>query len=196
MKNFLKIGSILCLGAMLSAPAHALVGFGIKGGVNLNNASYSVGGTAVDNSFKSGMGFMGGLGIEAGMGPIGLLVDVLYAQRKYVFGSAFGSSADGYITAPSIYIPVQAKFSLMPMFAFTAGGYYSLAIGKSKTYSAAGNELTSEDGDPDFGAVAGISLNLAMLSIEARYNLGLKNQDTDPDSLKLNSIDLLIGYMF
>lgn len=196
LKKLSMTGTVFCLGALLSSQSHALVGFGLKGGINLYSASVTQNTVAVPNAFTSSMGFMGGLGVDIGMGPISLMIDALYTQRKLTYGIGSTSPA-AYQTSTSLNIPVQVRVSIIPMLGLTAGGYYELPLGKIKGFTALGVADGEADGVSDYGVVGGLIVNLAMISLETRYSMGLKDQiDTADGAMKTRSIDLLVGYNF
>jgi hypothetical protein len=188
---------------MLSASAHALVGFGIKGGVNLNTGSVKNGSTSY-SIYKYGVGYMGGIGLDLGRGPMTLGIDVFYAQRIYGFQNAVAINLDGTVVNVSggknktsdIFIPVQAKFSLMRRMKIGLGIYYSTPAGDQKFYNSAGTEIATAKGASDYGAVASLGVNILKISIEARYNFGLENQTAGAQTTKLSHVDLVAGLRF
>jgi hypothetical protein len=166
--------------------AHALVNFGLKGGVGLTNVVTS----PTSNSGDSGKGAIGGISLDLGMSPVSFVADVLYAKRTY------GTGSSAYIL-DTIHVPVQLKFSLLPALFTTAGGYYAMGVGDTDSFTNLGLKTT------DLGAVVGIgaALPLGALTItaEARYNIGLTNIIENPVgslSIKNRHLDILIGLRF
>lgn len=195
MRKFLKLGGVFYLGFLFSSSAHALISFGLKGGINLNTYSAKQGGTAL-NDYTYGLGYMGGLSMETGLGPISVGLDALFAKRNIAIKSTVPSVGGGKVELTTLHIPVLAKFSLMPLMNLQAGGYYSHPLDKIKVSNASGTTSSKSDGKSDYGIVAGLGVSLAILSIEARYNFGLKNQSDDPKNSKSRAIDILLGFMF
>ena len=184
-------GGVLALSS-LAAPqtAHALVDFGIKGGVGIS--TYSVDASTV--SASSAFGYLAGLGIDFNLLPVGILVDVLYAHRSVDMTLPVVGKQTSSIN--QLYIPVQADFSLGPIF-ISGGAYYGLGIGdatiggSSVSYASAGLKKS------DWGLVLGLGAKVMSFSVEARYNLGLANvSDTSGVSSKTRSFDVLLGYWF
>jgi hypothetical protein len=199
----LKFGLFLCFGAMLSNSAYARVVFGIKGGVNLNTGSVKIGSTSYP-IYKYGVGYMGGIGLDLGRGPMALGIDVFYAQRIYGFQNAVALNLGGTVVNVSggknktsdIFIPVQAKISLMRLIKLGLGIYYSIPAGDQKIHNSAGTEIATAKGASDYGAVASLGVNISKISIEARYNFGLVNQTGGAQTTKLSHVDLVAGLRF
>lgn len=182
----------------LSSPAHALVSFGIKGGMSLAK-------TASDSAISAatfGTGYAAGFSLDVGMAPISFLIDALYTQRKFTLPTS-GYSYD------VIHIPVQAKLHLMPLLFVSGGGYYDMVIGSTvKNYNSSGtytgtSAFSSNTQKFDYGAVLGLGASLPLgvssLTIEARYNYGLVNLVKNPSAGEYNKnryADLLIGFTF
>jgi len=182
-KSFGILSCLVIAGAFSASPAHALVDFSVKGGVNLNTFSASRGDISVSGS-TSGMGYMGGIGLDFGVGPIGAVADVLYTQRGYKLTPTSETE-----TATSIHIPVQARFSIIPMLSLTGGAYFAKTL--------------DDNGKDDMGLVAGVGLSLPLavtsLTLEARYNFGTKNllgANALNIEMKNRSIDILAGLTF
>ncbi|MEO5667037.1 MAG: outer membrane beta-barrel protein [Bdellovibrionota bacterium] len=207
--TFIKTSLVAVVGILSASPAHALVGFSLKAGTNLNSFSGSnSSGNSIANYSNVGMGYMGGLGVDIGVGPIGVLVDVLYAARAYKFGiGADVSLINHTLKLPSIYIPIQARFSIIPLLSLTGGVYYSMLLSDSgNVYDSSGTKTGTVDMSGhknDFGAVAGLGVNLPLgvttLSLEARYNYGFTNLAANPtgdESMKNRAIDVLVGMTF
>jgi len=203
----LKIATLALAGGLFAAPAFAQVGLGVKGGVNFSKATFKQGDETAEG-IDYGMGFMGGLGLSMDAGPIGVLVDVLWAQRG--FDTSIGD-VDVKSRYSTVYVPVQAKFSLIPMFYLSAGGYYSMAFGDVKTKATSdGNSISTttslEDAgfkSSDYGLVGGLGVEFPLggmsFTAEARYNYGLANLAKDPPddySVKGQAIDVLVGLKF
>lgn len=184
--KFLASTFLLTVISLTARPAHAIIDFGIKGGVGIT--SHSVSGDST-NTYSSGFGYLAGLGVDFGLLPVGVMVDVLYAHRTIQMNSVSGSMN-------SLYVPAQASFSLGPIF-LSGGAFYAIGVGditsggSSMTYSAAGLKGT------DYGLVLGLGAKVMSFSIEARYNLGLADvSSVSGVSRKTRSFDVLLGYWF
>jgi|GEM_PF-1691516 len=205
--TFLKVLSVSLFTVMSTSLAHALVDISAKGGLSLSSqAASNSGGTSINDYSSAGIGYLGGLGVDIGLGPVGVLVDVLYARRSYEFGagSLLNNSS---IKVSSLHLPVQARFSIIPMLSLTAGVYYAMVLGDGGRYNSSGDKVGtvafSGAAASDFGLVGGVGVALPLavttLSLEARYNYGLKNTSDSPvgdASTKNRSIDLLVGVTF
>jgi len=205
--TFLRYSALALIGAFSANSAQALVSVGIKGGINLNSISQTnSAGASVSNYAEQGMGYEGGLGVDIGMGPIGVLVDVLYAHRSVGFGSGATLLNGAEVSFNSLLVPVQARFSIIPMLSLTGGLYYSMVLGDGTLTTASGAESTIEFADSaksDFGAVAGVGVSLPLgvttLTLEARYLYGLKNTADAPtgdEASKNRAIEVLAGFTF
>lgn len=182
--SFWKISCLAVAGVFSVAPAHALVDLSVKGGINLN--TFAINDADGNSAFgeSSGIGYMGGIGLDTGVGPIGVVADVLYTQRGYK--SVAGGNTE---TATSIHIPVQARFSIIPLLSLTAGAFFAKTL--------------EDGGKDDLGLVGGVALGLPLavttLTLEARYNYGTKNligANALNLEVKNRSIDILAGITF
>jgi len=157
--------------------------------------------------------FGGGALLTMPIGPrVGLEVGALYITRKNEANPALGSSQDITNTSHAIQVPVLLKFHLFPAFHVGVGGYWAQGIGSvdsnnattgvdnsSQTYSGANLKQT------DYGLVgaAGFSFPLGggtRLLAEGRYNYGLANIFTDPNSTgateKYRDLQAVVGLSF
>jgi hypothetical protein len=194
----MKIGFVLgslCLGLS----AHALVGYGFKGGGSYSK--HAIDGISASGTSEFGIGYQGGLSLQAGALGFGAVVDVLYSQRK------FGSSVDLFRwTEDALLIPVQIRYAFIPLISITAGGYYLMGLGESFSVGEDPTEASYADSTPvvkkgDYGAVFGLQISIPLgkssITIEPRYYLGLANRlDSDSAEMKMTSADLLVGFQF
>jgi len=165
-----------------------LVNTTLRGGINI--FAPSIAGSTV----AAGKNIIGGVGVEVGVGPASVIADVLYAKRSIEIGTL--SRELTYI-----HVPVQGQFSL-GLFHVSGGLYWAQGMGSvvdspggSQTYAAANMSKA------DFGAVGGlgvgIPLGLASVSLDLRYNLGMKNVSTNAlVESKNRSIDVMLGVSF
>ncbi len=149
-----------------SAPAHALIGLGIEGGVT--QTQYSFSGAGVEAS--GGMGYT--LGAQAELGP--LEGDLMFTSRtlKTTVGGTTTSTS-----AQSIDIPVFFALGIYPV-SVGVGGFYSMSM--------------EEGGGTDFGvaAKAKVKIPLAGMFADLRYMYGLKK---DANEERTNTVMLLVG---
>jgi hypothetical protein len=170
-KNSLtKIFALAGLGLLGAQPAHAVIGASVKGGVNLSKITVSAGSASASTSAR--LGYMGGLGLDFGVGPVGLIADVLYASRSYAEASS----------ASSLQLPLQLRLSLAPMVSLTAGGYYEKSL--------------EDGGADDYGAIGGLRVNLPVVYVEGRYAYGLKKRQVLTAEANTSSMDFLLGLKF
>ncbi len=205
MKNiFAKFLGISAFGIVLSAPvAHAAgpVSFSLKGGATMSSSSAA--------GSKMGIGFLGGLGVDVGAGPIGVQVDAFYAKRKIgvadstqtIAGQDFAIT-NASISMTQLFVPIQLRFALMPMLRLTAGGYFASGLGKvSSSASVAGISLPAVEQEyaaagiekTDYGLIGGLGVAAGPLLVGGHYYYGLKK---GAGNAKASGFDLTIGFEF
>jgi hypothetical protein len=206
--TFLRYSALALIGVLSANPAQALMSLGVKGGINLSSvAATNSAGNSVSSYSTQGMGYEGGLGVDIGLGPIGVLVDVLYTKRTVGFGTGTIPALTGSdLSFNSLLVPVQARFAIIPLLSLTGGLYYSMILGDGTLTTSSGTESTvtfSDNAKSDFGLVGGVGVSLPLgvttLTLEARYLYGLKNTADAPtgdESSKHRVIDVLAGVTF
>lgn len=186
----------LALAGIVAAPtaAFAIPGLstGIKGGL-----TYS---TADQIGYSYGQAWMLGIGADFGAGPIGVMADVFYAKRQVK------ELVTNYINFTQIFVPVQLRYSIIPMLYVTGGLYYSMGLGQidsgsGSTPSPAQSYEASSVSKTDFGAAAGVGVSIpagfGSVLLETRLNYGLKNTSTAVGfTLKTRSVDVVAGVLF
>lgn len=200
----ISMGLAGVLASAISNTAHAgLVSWGPKLGGNLSTLAFEDDSTSTVLAPGYGMSWSAGVSLDVGIGPISIMIDALYQNRKVGFTIPnFGESS---ISTNYLHVPVQARLSTGLIF-FTGGMYYSHRIG-APTVTGVGASAVPIDDDSlsgsDFGAVAGVGLTLPMPAltpmIEARFNWGLsdlKNPAVEEFSMKSRSIEVLAGVLF
>ncbi|NCN40287.1 PorT family protein [bacterium] len=199
-RSFLAL--CLIVGFGYSQQSQALLSTSLKGGIGLNKmSSTDSGGNSIAGS-SFGIGYQGGLGLEFSLGVASVAADVLFAQR----GSFNTLTTSKWKT---ILVPVQAKFSLIPLLSLGLGGYFSTALGDISTESNLGVSTGTTTfaaanlSKSDFGAVASVGISLPLgvttLSVEGRYLYGMKNLQTNATgdaSTKMSAFDMLVGVTF
>jgi hypothetical protein len=165
------------------------ISFGVKGGLGLGKLSQE----GISSDFK--LNYLIGAGVDVGVGPVGALVDVLYAKRMYDGGS------NTSISMNRLEIPVQGRFS-MGLLRVQGGVFWAKTLGDMTFTDANGTDTSlapaaANSGTTDLGLVLGLGATLPMLSLEARYLFGTKNLSTATGvSTKTSSFEVLAGFWF
>ena len=160
--------TIVLIAAMLVAiPAKAGINFGIKGGYNITNFSFSEDVIAKDNQ----QGFFIGPSLKIGIPvlPIGFEIAALYDQRD--------AKLEGEkISQKSINIPINARYELglgdMAGIYVAAGPQFGFNIGDKKFSFSNANDYEVKDCNLSMRLGAGIRL-VSHLEIGFNYNIAL-----------------------
>lgn len=155
----------------------------------------------IDLGSRTGIGFQGGLAINAhfgqkpgagaGTGPIGLQLEVLYAQHS--FKTDLNENIKlSYIEAPLLfkyYFTKELNVELGPTFAFLMSKKPDELVGPST--SIAIGELKGGD----VRATIGVSFQTKGFYISARYNHGFSDLAKN-FPCKVSAATLSVGYLF
>lgn len=172
---------------------------GIKAGANLNKISGQSFNDGFDLSYHAG-GFM-----EIDLNKVwGIQPELLWSQTtskpsnfKTVYGSfsSFNSALDQTKNVKLDYlsIPVLLRVNVTGMFSLLAGPQYSILINKDNTLLQNGQSAFKNG---DFAIVAGAQINLKMLRIYGRYNIGLQNINDIDNKDKWTSQQMQVGLGF
>lgn len=160
--------TIVLMAAMLVAiPAKAGINFGIKGGYNITNFSFSEDVIAKDNQ----QGFFIGPSLKIGIPvlPIGFEIAALYDQRD--------AKLEGEkISQKSINIPINVRYELglgdMAGIYVAAGPQFGFNIGDKKFSFSNANDYEMKDSNLSLNLGAGIRL-VSHLEIGFNYNIAL-----------------------
>ena len=160
--------TIVLMAAMLVAiPAKAGINFGIKGGYNITNFSFSEDVIAKDNQ----QGFFIGPSLKIGIPvlPIGFEIAALYDQRD--------AKLEGEkISQKSINIPINVRYELglgdMAGIYVAAGPQFGFNIGDMKFSFSNANDYEMKDSNLSLNLGAGIRL-VSHLEIGFNYNIAL-----------------------
>ena len=160
--------TIVLMAAMLVAiPAKARINFGIKGGYNITNFSFSEDVIAKDNQ----QGFFIGPSLKIGIPvlPIGFEIAALYDQRD--------AKLEGEkISQKSINIPINVRYELglgdMAGIYVAAGPQFGFNIGDKKFSFSNANDYEMKDSNLSLNLGAGIRL-VSHLEIGFNYNIAL-----------------------
>ena len=208
-----KIILIAILLLMLSATifAQGITAKGFKGGLNIVKFTGSDADFDGEADPKFAMGFaVGGFLTYSINNQISIRPEILYSVK----GSKY--EEDGMTlnyTMNYIDIPVLGVFSVQENISIFAGPYFGMFLGGKMKMEYDGDsdeeDIKKEDMANDFGLVFGGSYGLGNnLSIEARYALGLKTIDKEPDDwessygnyeeadIKNSGLQIMINYSF
>lgn len=160
--------TIVLMASMLVAiPAKAGINFGIKGGYNITNFSFSEDVIAKDNQ----QGFFIGPSLKIGIPvlPIGFEIAALYDQRD--------AKLEGEkISQKSINIPINVRYELglgdMAGIYVAAGPQFGFNIGDKKFSFSNANDYKMKDSNLSLNLGAGIRL-VSHLEIGFNYNIAL-----------------------
>ena len=160
--------TIVLMAAMLVViPAKAGINFGIKGGYNITNFSFSKDVIAKDNQ----QGFFIGPSLKIGIPvlPIGFEIAALYDQRD--------AKLEGEkISQKSINIPINVRYELglgdMAGIYVAAGPQFGFNIGDKKFSFSNANDYEMKDSNLSLNLGAGIRL-VSHLEIGFNYNIAL-----------------------
>lgn len=191
-----------------NAFAGPLLSFGIRGGTSSADAPVDYDGERIGTTTKE-KSIIAGPFADVGLGPIGAMIDVLYARRKLTH--LHDPWAANYSFSYSqIFVPIQIRLGLGPV-RITGGAYYAMGLGKvtaDGTIFSGGPSFNNEEiefgGDyslqkTDSGLTGGVGISFLGLSVDVRYSMGSKDMLTGwyrLSSRKFHSLDLLAGYQF
>ncbi|MGB3852646.1 MAG: porin family protein [Tunicatimonas sp.] len=202
MKNVLKLPVYLFLALFMAVPllTQAQSGdsrFGVKGGVNLSNFNRGDVGTQ-----NMRIGFNLGLFTELAVGEnFSIQPELLLSTKgnRATYGTNGGVAdivgVDGEVKTNLTYIdiPVLAKVTVGEVLNIHVGPYASYLIGANvSTDGNLGDGVQELDRDNfktwDYGLAAGLGADIDVVTIGARYNLGLVNvADSDASDLVLDN---------
>ena len=165
--------TIVLMASMLVAiPAKAGINFGIKGGYNITNFSFS--NEVLESSNKSG--FFIGPSVKIGIPvlPIGFEVAALYDQRDAKLSTT--ANGEETLSQKSINIPVNIRYELglgdMAGIYVAAGPQFGFNIGDKKFSFSNANDYNMKDSNLSLNLGAGIRL-VSHLEIGFNYNIAL-----------------------
>ena len=201
MKRLAIAFSIVVFAAAL-APQALEAGVGIKGGYSLSKFAQI---PAPDPGWDNSHFYVGGLSFGFGLGFVSFEPEILYVRMG-------GKMADVLeFRFQYIQVPVQIRLSIVPagpVRPFISVGAYGSYLIKAEGFMTVGETtettvLTADYQRYDYGAVGGAGLRFKLpgisLSVEGRYNYGLKNIMKDPaagESRKNRCLMALVGIGF
>ncbi len=160
---------------MVAAPAQAQLKFGLTGGLNFTNMSYSE--NALEDAASNKTGFFVGPTASFTLPIVGLGIDAsaLYDQRSSEYDTGSGSKET--IKTQTIQVPVNVRYgiglgSMASVFVF-AGPQFGFNIGdKSKSLVEGASEWTMKSSN--LSANIGIgAMALSHLQVKLNYNIAL-----------------------
>ncbi|MGB9765815.1 MAG: porin family protein [Candidatus Saccharicenans sp.] len=215
MKKLIIPLTVIFLAILLIAPAKALVTFGVKGGLNYSNLTFS---PPVDffTNQKYLKSFSGGAFLSINLGPIGFQPEVLYSRRGFEFSGTDQISGPYQVQILLDYleIPLLVRLNIIPLGpikAYVFGGTSYGYLQKAKFKETSQNSQTTEDIKSDFkssslAAVGGLGLDLKIpmlfkITLDARYHYGLSNiiqptSDLGTYKIKNKGFSIMLGLGF
>ena len=185
-------------------PQNLAAGIGIKGGYSLSKFTTA----PVGGIFSNLPSPVGGIFFSLGLGPLAIQPEVLYVRMGGKIEVLEDSLEERF---DYIQVPVLLKLNVIPAgpirpFIF-AGGYGAYLLKANEVTLIDGvtdeSDVTENYQRYDYGVVGGAGLAFKLpgisISIEGRYNYGLKNILTDPgagESVKNRSMMALVGIGF
>jgi hypothetical protein len=203
-----RLAIVFLAAALVAAlvPQALDAGVGIKGGYSL--AKFAQTSALPVPTWGNTKFFVGGLSFEGGLGFFSLQPEILYVRM----GGKYTIDADNSLENRLEYIqaPVLIKLNIMPgpIRPFIYGGGYGAYLVKAKGIMVVAGvpqeaPLTDNFERLDYGVVGGAGLSIGLagvsVSIEGRYNYGLKNILKDPaagETMKNRCLMALVGLNF
>ena len=185
---------VLVAATLVTIPAQAQFKFGLKGGLNLTDMSFSVDDVDVSNH----AGFFIGPTAKFTLPIVGLGLDasVLYDQRE-----AKLKGADDKIKQQAINIPINLRYNIglgsMAGIYLAAGPQFGFNCDKSLFRDM---DISVKDANVTWNVCVGLTL-LNHLQVGAGYNFGIgkwaESKDPDVDlSAKANTWQVQVAYLF
>ncbi len=194
---------LLIVFAMFAQIANAQV-FGIKGGLNIANMSFSSSGMSI--SPKSIIGLQVGPVAEFELQEnlflnTGLLYSLKGCKIKMdVYGTSYESTETlNYLEVP-VYLAYKFVASETSKFFVQAGPYLGYALSGKEKMNGETTDITFGDGGAkriDFGLGFGLGLEFGRFVPSINYQLGLANINDGTDTkLKNKVLQISVNYMF
>jgi hypothetical protein len=206
-KSIVVLIAVIGLAAFI--PQDLSAGVGIKGGYTLSKLPMKSP-DPLPFEFGNLPFFTGGLYFNLGLGFVSIQPEILYVRN----GGHYELDPDNYLEFRFEYVqvPVLLKFNVVPagpIRPFLCAGAYGAYLFKATgVIVEAGTELPRADLSDDYqridyGVVGGAGLTFKLpgiaLTVEGRYNYGLRNLLIDPaagESMKNSSLMALVGIGF
>ena len=157
---------------MAAIPAKAGINFGIKGGLNVTNFSFS--NEVLDASNNAGFFIGPSLKIGIPVLPIGFEIAALYDQRDAKLGNK--DVAETTLSQKSINIPVNIRYELglgdMAGIYLAAGPQFGFNVGDKKFSFSNAKDYKMKDSNLSLNLGAGVRL-VKHLEVGFNYNIAL-----------------------
>jgi hypothetical protein len=181
-KIILSLSLLLIISAAVSAQSFQL---GAKVGANLGKID--------GQSFKDGYNFGYVLGAYADLGiskTISIQPELLFSQTNTTVDSGYGLVKPKDVHLNYLNIPILLNINASKLLTFQLGPQFSILMNKDQTLVENG-ENAFKGGD--FAAVLGAQLNLGLLKVYGRYNIGLSNISDITNSADWKSQAIQVG---
>ncbi len=181
MKKILVL--VFVMSSVVTAYSQAQVALGLKAGVNLSKVDED----ASDNITA----FNGGAFVLVKIANIGIQPEILFSQQ----GSKFSDVDYDELKTSYVLVPIMVKFYLVAGLNIQVGPQFGFLTAAEMD----GEDIKSNVDKSDLSANLGLGWDLPFgLTVDARYNLGLKDVNFDWDgaegSFKSRVIQLSVGY--
>ena len=190
----LMLASFAFIAFSVASMAQGGFRLGVKGGLNLNQIQ----GVSFNNGFNVGY-HLGGFAEIDFTKKFGIQPEVLWNQSNTQVSAEFGTLYPT-ITNPNtlnqdvvlnyLSIPLLLRYNLGGMFSIVAGPQFGILMNKNQNLLQNGQKAFS---DGDFSMVAGLQVNLKMLRLYGRYNVGMKNINQIDQQDKWTSQQIQLG---
>jgi hypothetical protein len=195
MKKLFVLAVAICL--TTAAFAQAQFSLGLKAGPNFANIDTK---GSVGSNYDNRTGFHGGAFALFKFTKIGIQPELIFSQQgsKFTFNGADIEANYNYFNVPIIiklYTVAGINLQFGPQFGFLAGGERKASVIGSSVKSTEDAKDVLEGSD--ISAALGVGWDLPFgLTLDARYNLGLKdvNKDDSFDKTKNQVWQVSVGY--
>ncbi|MGB7217910.1 MAG: porin family protein [Vicinamibacterales bacterium] len=183
---------VVAMGTTSPAAAQGITGFGAKGGVNFATLSID---PADPTCCATKTGLAVGGFVEIGVNDmIAIQPEVLYSMK----GAKSSSGTEYTFKVNTVEIPVLVKANIMTsgqMKPFVVvGPAFSFRVGDAKVEQGGTDFVVTTAESNDFSVIFGGGVKVNNITIEARYDLGLKDVDTTTDTIKNRAFTILVGF--
>ncbi len=193
MKNF---SAVLVLAVLCAGLSYSQVGIGIKGGVNFAN----IGGADARTDSKSLTGFAAGGYLEISL-PVLFTIqpEVLYSMKGFAVERQYDKHT---IHFNYLEIPVLVKYSFpVPVVkpSLYAGPAMGILLSAKEEDEFGGlptveTDFTDNTTSVDWGLVLGASANIAVITVDIRYTLGLATVEKNIPAKVYNRVwSIMVG---
>ena len=183
-KVILSLVVLLTLSVAVSAQS---LHIGAKVGANLGKID--------GQSFKDGYNFGYVVGGYASIGiskTLAIQPELLFSQTNTTVDSGYGLVKPEDVHLNYLNIPVLLNINASKLLTFQVGPQFSILMNKDQKI---GQEIEGAFKGGDMAAVLGAQLNLGLLNVYGRYNIGLSNISdiTNSDEWKSQAIQVGVG---